>query len=233
MAKANIGGGISGAVSGASIGSSFGPIGTGIGAVVGGLGGLFGGNKKKKKPKPISTLDPQQQSLYNDYVKSLRGEGPLANLYNFDANMANQVFDSNVAKPAYRGFQENIIPQITGQFRGSNLMNSSYTGEALARKGRDVQENLDALRAQQQFAGQQSSQQSKQDALNRILNMQTFAYSAPEQRSPSTIDQILGSVGPQAGQFFADYLKPRAGTSGLSGSSGRALNSLGASGRLF
>ncbi len=229
----NFGGGLSGAASGAAIGSSFGPVGTGVGAVVGGIGGLFGSKKKKKKPKPVSTLDPQQQGLYNDYVSSLRGGGPLKDLYNYDANQANQVFDQNTARPAYRGFQENIIPQITGQFRGNNLMNSSYTGEALGRAGRDVQENLDALRSQQNFAGQQNSQQSKQDALNKILNMQTFAYDRPQERTPSGIDQILGQVAPQAGQFFADFLKPRAGTSGVSNANGN-LNSLsGASGRLF
>jgi hypothetical protein len=231
----NFGGGLSGAASGAAIGSSFGPIGTGVGAAVGGIAGLFGGKKKKKKPKPVSTLDPQQQGLYNDYVGSLRGQGPLKDLYNYDVNQANQVFDANTARPAYRGFQENIIPNITGQFRQNNLMNSSYTGEALGRAGRNVQENLDALRAQQNFAGQQGAQQSKQDALNKILNMQTFANSVPQERAPSTIDQILGSVAPQAGNFFADFLKPRAGTSGqsLSGASGYSNSLSGASGKLF
>jgi hypothetical protein len=218
----NFGGAASGAMSGASIGSAIPGIGTGIGAAVGGIAGLFG-KKKKKKPKMVSTLDAQQQGLYNDYVGSLRGQGPFSDMYNYDADQANQVFDANTARPAYRGFQENVIPQITGQFRGNNLMNSSYTGEALGRAGRNVQENLDALRSQQNFQGQQQSQANKQNAMQNILGMSTFGYEGQAPKS-NAIDQILGATGPAAGQWFSNYLNSsRAGTStpGISGGSGR------------
>lgn len=228
----NFGGAASGAISGASMGSAFGGPGAAIGGALGGIAGLFGKNKKRK-PKKISTLDPQQQGLYNDYVGSLRGQGPFADMYNYDANMANQVFDANVAKPAYRGFQENIIPQITGQFRGNNLMNSSYTGEALARKGRDVQENLDALRLQNQFAGQQQSQANRQNALQNILGMTTFDYQGRAPKS-NMIDQILGATGPAAGQWFSNFLNKGASSGpvpGLGGAAGASNPLFGATGR--
>lgn len=207
----------SGAMSGAAMGSSFGPIGTGVGAVVGGLTGLFGSKKKKKKPKQISTLDPKQQALYNDYVSSIRGEGPFNDLYQYDTEGANQNFDQNVSRPAYRNFQENIIPGITGQFRSNNLQNSSYTGEALSRAGRNVQENLDAQRSNMIFGGQENAKQNKQNSMNNILNMQTFAYDRPGAQNPGTIDQILGKLGPQAGEWFADYISKKSPTSGTSG----------------
>ena len=207
MAKYDAGSAISGAASGASVGSIFGPVGTGIGAIAGGALGLFGSKKKKKKNKVTSTLDPQQQELYKDYIGSLNGQGPYSDLYNFDAEGYNNVFDQTVGRPAYRNFQENIVPGITGQYRSNNLMNSTYSGEALSRAGRDVQENLDAQRSANVFQGQQQAKSSKQNAINNILNMQTFATNKPAPKTPSTIDQILGSVAPQAGEWFADYLK--------------------------
>lgn len=207
MAKYSAGSAVSGAMSGASIGSTFGPWGAAAGGVIGGIAGLFGSKKKRKKAKSISTLDPQQQALYNDYISSLRGEGPFAGMYDFDAEGYNKVFDQTVGRPAYRNFQENIIPGITGQFRGSNIMNSSYTGEALSRAGRDVQENLDAQRSANIFAGQQQANQNKMAGIQNVLGMQTFAMQKPKQGAPSTIDQILGTLAPKAGEWFADYLK--------------------------
>lgn len=203
---ANWGGAAGGALSGAAAGSSFGPWGAAAGGVIGGISGLFGG--KKKKRKRISTLDPQQQSLYDDYVQSIRGDGPLGGLYDYDAEGSNRNFDKNVARPAYRGFEENIIPQITGQFRGNNIGNSSYTGEALGRAGRNVQENLDALRSNTQFQGQQNAQQNKQGAIQNILGMHTFDWQEPGE---SSLDKILGSVGPAAGKYAADYFGGQGG----------------------
>ncbi len=209
MARYDAGSAVSGAISGGSVGSIFGPVGTAVGALTGGVAGLFGSKKKKKKAKPVSSLDPQQQGVYNDYVSSLRGEGPMKDMYNFDANAANANFDANVSRPAYRNFQENVIPGITGQFRGANLQNSSYAGESLSRAGRDVQEGLDARRSDTIFQGQQQANINKQNGINNILNMQTFAYGKQQQGKPSTVDQILGSIAPQAGEWFADYLKSK------------------------
>lgn len=198
----------SGAAGGAAIGTSFLPgWGTAIGAGVGGVLGLFGKKKKKKKPKQISTLDPQQQELYGNQMAALRGEGPMAGLYNFDAEGYNNVFDQTVGRPAYRNFQENVIPNITGQFRGNNLMNSSYAGQSLSRAGRDVQENLDAQRSANIFQGQQQANQNKINASQNLLGLQTQAYQRPEEGKPSTIDQILNSVGSAGGEWLADYVK--------------------------
>ena len=207
MASYSAASGASGALSGGQLGFSVGgPVGGAIGATVGGLAGLFGSKKKKRKPKQISTLDPQQQQLYDQYVQSIRGEGPLAGLHGFDAQGANQNFDANVARPAYRNFQENIIPQITGQFRSGNLQNSSYAGQGLARAGRDVQENLDAQRSNMIFNGQQNAQNSKNSALNNILGMQTFAQERPREQQPSAINQVFSQMAPKAGDWFADML---------------------------
>jgi hypothetical protein len=208
---ADWGSGLSGAAGGAATGSMFGPIGTAAGGVIGGLVGLFGGKKKKKKPKQLSTLDPQQQALYKDHMAGLNGQGQFADLYKYDAEGANSNFDQNVSRPAYRNFQENIIPGITGQFRSQNLMNSSYTGEALGRAGRNVQENLDAQRSNMIFNGQQQANQNKINGITSALDRQTMAYSKPGPQNPSTLDQILGSLGESSGQYLADYFSKGSG----------------------
>ena len=213
MAKYSASGALSGAATGASIGSTFLPgIGTGVGAVVGGIAGLFG-SKKKKKPKRISTLDPQQQALYKDYIASIRGEGPMKDMYNFDAEGYNKVFDQTVGKQAYRNFNENVIPSITGQFRQNNLGTSSYTGEALSRAGRNVQENLDAQRSANIFQGQQQANVNKQNAMDKILNMQTFAYNQPGEQKKNVLDQILSGGAEGAGQWFSDFINKKSGNS--------------------
>ncbi len=203
----DVGTGVSGAVTGAGTGFSIaGPPGALVGGIVGLGAGLFG-KKKKKKPKPISTLDPQQQQLYNEYISSLRGEGPYSSLFNYDAEGANANFDKNVGRPAYRKFEENVIPGITGQFRKGNIGQSSYTGEALSRAGRDVQEHLDALRSDMQFQGQQQANQNKLTGMNNMLNLQTQAYQKPGPENPSVLDQTLSSFGPMAAEMFADAVK--------------------------
>jgi hypothetical protein len=204
---ADFGNAFTGAVTGASAGSSFGVPGALIGGAAGGILGLFGGNNKKPKAKKISTLDKKQQALYQEYVDALHGQGPFADLYGFDAEAANANFENMYSRPAYRQFQENVIPKITGQFRGSNLMNSTYAGESLSRAGRDVQESLDAQRANMIYQGTQDALNRKQNSIDNILRLQTFAYQQPQQGSGNAIDQILGTLAPYAGQMAGDFVK--------------------------
>lgn len=198
----DVGGGLSGAASGAALGSSFGPIGTGVGAVAGGLLGAFG--RKKRKPKRISTLDKMQQGIYNQYGEGLQGKGKFADLFNFDASKARENFNKSYAQPAYQNFQENVVPGITGQFRGGNLQNSSYLAGALAKAGTDVQRNLDAHLADILYQGQNASIDRRINGINNILNQQTFAY---QQEGPSAGEQGFGALlnagGTAAGNIVA------------------------------
>lgn len=210
----DFGNAISGAVKGGATGAAGGPWTAAAGAVTGGLLGLFG-SKKKKKKKKVSAFDPQQQELYSQHNQAIQGQGPMADLYNWDANQANDVFEKNVANPAYRNFNENIVPRVTGEFRSNNLQNSSYAADALARHGRDVQESLNAKRADIQFSGQQNAQTAKRNAIENTLNRSTFAQPTPTEKAPSTIDQILNSVGPQASQWIMDYIGKKNSSNGI------------------
>lgn len=182
MVKPNWGSGVSGAISGGVTGSSAGVPGAIIGAVTGGLTGLFGSGKKKKKKK-LSTLDPLQQQLNESEFEALHNnKGPLADLYNYNPEQANKVFDETIARYANRDFAENKVPQITGQFRSNSLQNSSYTGEALSRAGRDVQESLNAQRNQYLYGLESQNRAAKRNAIENFQNRTTFDY---EKKDPA------------------------------------------------
>jgi len=200
MGKFDTGGALSGAASGAAAGSTFGPIGTGVGALAGGLLGAFG--RKKKKPKKISTLDKTQQGIYQKYAQGLQGQGEFSDMFNFDAGAARDNFSKMFAQPAYQQFQEELVPSITGQFRGGNLQNSSYLGGALAKAGTNVQKNLDAQLSNMLYQGQNDSINRRVNGVNNLLNMQTFAYQQPQQ---SAGDKAFGALSKYGGQKLGEY----------------------------
>jgi hypothetical protein len=179
--KPNWGESASGAVQGGVQGAAAGgPVGGVVGAVTGFAKGVFSKKKKKKKPKKVSTLDEKQQKLNDEQYAALKGEGPLADLYNYDPEAANKVFDENIARYAYRDLKEKGIPGVTGQFRSNGLMQSSYAGDAISKLVRDVQESLDAKRSDYLYNEQKAARKSKQDAVENLQNRQTFAYQQPQ-----------------------------------------------------
>jgi hypothetical protein len=196
--------GATGALSGASTGAAIGgPWGAAIGGVVGGVAGLFGGGKKKKKKK-LSTFDKRQQQLNNQQHDAILGKGPLADLYNYDPEAANAVFDKNIANPAYRKFKEDLAPGITGQFRSQGLMNSSYAG--------DIQESLDAQRSQYLYGEQKDARTAKRNAVDSLQGRQTFAVDTAAQSGGFDINKVLGSITPEMISGVKDYFKPAGGT---------------------
>lgn len=202
MGKLDFGAGAGGAAAGAATGSAFGPIGTGVGAVAGGLLGLFG-RSKKKKPKRISTLDDTQKGIYDKYAQGLQGQGQFADMFNFDSKAATRNFNSMYAQPAYQQFQEEVVPGITGQFRGGNLQNSSYLGGALSKAGTDVQKNLNSQLANMLYQGQNDSVNRRINGINSLLNMQTFAYQQPQQSAGDNVfNSLLDVGGKAAGAYF-------------------------------
>lgn len=206
-------GGATGALSGASTGATIGSvipgvgtaIGAGIGGLVGGVAGLFGGKKKKKKK--VSSLDKNQQRLNKQQHEAVLGKGPLADLYNYDPEAANAVFDQNIARVAYRDLNEQAIPSVTGQFRSAGLMNSSYAGDAVAKLARDVQENLDAQRTQYLYGEQKDARTAKRSAVENLQNRQTFAYDKNASGGGFDINKVLGSITPEMTDQIANYFK--------------------------
>ena len=193
---------LGGAGTGAIYGGTFGgPVGAAAGGVLGGLLGLFGGGKKK--PKRISTMDPTQQGIYGDYASALRGQGgPLADVFGpADLDRVRQLYQQSYAEPAYRNWQENVVPGITGQFRGNNLQNSSYLGGALSKSGENLQRGLDADLANILYNSEQSGINRRQRGIENILSSNTFDYKKKER---SLIDELLSALSGGAGTLLAN-----------------------------
>lgn len=147
------------------------------------------------RPKKVSTMDKMQQGLYNQMAQALQGGGgPLGDIYSFDPEAAQNFWQQSLVNPAMQNFNEQVVPGITGAFRGNNLQNSSYLGGGLAKSGTDLQSSLNAQLAQMLYQGQQDAINRKQGGLNQLLNMQTQAY----QTSP--IMQLLSALASSAGQ---------------------------------
>lgn len=211
MPKSDWGSGFSGAASGAATGFSIGgPAGAAVGGLTGFVTGLFGGGKKKKKPKKVSTLDKNQQKLNDMQHQSILGKGPLADLYNYNPEQANSVFDQTIGNPAWRNFAEKGAPTITGSFRNQGLQNSSYVGDALAKSGRDIQETLNGQRARYLYDQENEARGAKRQAVENIQNRTTFDYQQPHasQGNPNSIDSIMKSL--SGNQEFSDYLQTMA-----------------------
>jgi hypothetical protein len=217
---ANFTAGATGALSGASTGATIGSvipgvgtaIGAGVGALIGGVTGLFGSKKKKKKK--LTSFDKRQEGLNKQQHEAVLGKGPLADLYNYDPEAANNVFDKTIARKAYRDLNESAIPSVTGQFRSNGLINSSYAGDAVAKLTRDVQENLDAQRTQYLYGEQKDARNARRNAVENLQNRSTFAYDTTNQGSRGfDINSVLKSITPEMTDQLADYFKqnPKAG----------------------
>lgn len=193
-------GGLGGAGTGAIYGAQFGgPIGGAIGAGIGGLAGLF---NKKKKPKQLSTFDPQQQELYKNYMTALQGGGgPLGDIFGqFDPEQIRKLYTQQYAQPAYQQFNQEVVPGITGQFRGGNLQNSSYLGGALAKAGSDVQNNLNGNLGQMLYQAQQAQINRRQQGIGSMLGQSTFGYQQPQS---SVFDNLLSGLSTGASDLLA------------------------------
>lgn len=202
-------GAATGALSGAGTGFAIGgPIGAAVGGLAGGAAGLFGKKKKKKR----STFDKNQQQLHSEQYGAFHGEGPLSDLYSYDPEQANQVFDQTIGRKAQRDFQENTIPGLTGAFRSNGLQNSSYLGESLSKAGRDVQESLDALRSKYLYEEQSNAKNAKRNAINEYQNRTTFDVDVGQKNFD--ISSILNSISPEMKAGLKDYFSGEKATAG-------------------
>lgn len=208
MARLDAGGAASGAAGGALTGLG---LGGAPGAVAGGLlgfaGGLFGGRKKKKKR---STLDKRQQMINEQQAQGLMGQGQFADLYNYDPEKANAVFDKNVARRAQRDWSETTVPGITGNFRKMGLEESGYVADAVAKSGRDVQESLDAQRANYLYGQESEARGAKRSAIENYQNRNTQERQTRGQGG-FNINDIIKSIPPEAIAGVMDYFKKNPG----------------------
>ena len=172
----------------------------------GALGGAaFNRLNKTRKPKKVSLLDDRQENILELLNQAAQGQGPFAGLTQTDPEQTAGFFNEAVAQPLINQFNEEILPGITGQFRGKGLGQSTFAGQAAARAGEGLERTLASQLANQQFAQLNQGNQNLMSILNTILDKQTSGFQQP-QLSP--LDQMLGqllNLGTQAAgkAFFA------------------------------
>lgn len=191
-----------GALTGFTVG---GPPGAFIGGAVGAVKGFFGGRKRKAKKR--STMDKKQQQLNDQQYEAINGRGPDADLYNYDPQKANDVFDKNVANRAYKKFEEDLAPRITGNFRSEGLGKSSYVGDALTKLASDIQEDLNGKRTQTLYDLENNTKNAKRKAYEDYQNRTTFDYDKEPQRPDSGFDVGDTTKYFTSGKAANDFLK--------------------------
>ena len=184
MAFGDILGGVgAGALSGATAGSAFGAVGAGVGAGLGGLLGGFGARGKgSKEGQFMSTLSPEQQSLFSQLLGQFKGEYSGQNQEQFEA-------------PYLRQFNEQTIPGLAEQFSGlgAGSQSSSAFRQSLGAAGAGLSEQLASIGANKKENALQS--------LLQLLNLNTQAYMPG---SMSGLQQFLVGAAPGVGQALGN-----------------------------
>lgn len=189
----------------------------GLGAMLGGaaISGLLG-SKGGSSPsmQQFEQLSPEQKAMLNELLKTLQPQigGMLGNLgYDltaqpsyaqglealqaqlggFDPTRTIEAFESGVAKPALRQFQEQVAPSIQERFIGSGAGRSGALGQQLAMAGSRLEEGLAGQKAQMLAQGEQSAQARQLQAISQALG---YAQ-APQATQSQSISQLLQAMG--------------------------------------
>ena len=157
---------------------------------LGGLGGLLGGGGGDEEIRH-SLFTDEQQKLLSQILGGLGGEGGateqglsfLTNLLSGD-----QGSFERAAAPFTRQFEEQTVPQLASRFAGQDALSSSAFGQALGGAGAGLQENLAALKGQQQQQGLQGLMQLMGIGLTKQFDTEI------KQAAPNPLAGILGTV---------------------------------------
>lgn len=204
MAGFNLGGATGGALTGAGAGSAFGPWGTVAGGILGALGGGFGGGSAQSSTK--SVFDKNQRKLNQELYEGLEGRGPYANLFTFDPTRSTEYYQQSFVNPAMQQFERSLAPKIMGQFRGGNLGQSSYAGQAIGQAASDVQRDLNSQLARLLYEGENAAINRRLNTVQNLLGQSTQAYQpAPD----NPMMELFKSLGPAAMQALARQYGPQ------------------------
>lgn len=163
--------------------------------------GLFTGRKGKFEQR--STLNQQQQPLFDQLQASLQGQGAggafgqTADYYRDLYSNDSQAF-KDFAAPEMRRFNEDIIPGLAEQFAGmgSGGLSSSGFRNAGVQAGTDLSERLGAMRQQLRQQGIQGMSQLGQFGLSPQFNENIY-----QKGQPGLIDSAGPGLGAVAGMF--------------------------------
>lgn len=159
------------------------------------------GNPEKREN--VSTLRPEQESLYNQLIGAGQGAGAGGAFGTAADYYRNLLSDENAdynafSAPMLRQYNQDIIPGISEQFAGMGAGGLSSSGfrNAQVQGATDLAERLGALRASLRQAGAQGLQNIGQTGLqNFSQNMIT------EHATPGFLSTVAPLVGTALGAF--------------------------------
>lgn len=168
------------------------------------VGNFFREFTKDRSPKKFSTRT-KDQDIINQLISQAitSGEGPLAGLVNLDPAASAERYNQAVAQPLITQFNEEILPGITGQFRGSGLGNSTFAGQASARAGEGLERQLASGLAQYQGQQEQNIMNNIMNLLGLRLNQQEFGF---KEQTPNLFAQGAVGFAQGAGQGVGRYV---------------------------
>lgn len=166
---------------------------------------------EKGKYKKLTTLTPEQQSLYDQYLNAAQNRGAggafgqAADYYRDILEDKPEVMQAYI-DPEMRRYREEIVPELSEQFAGmgSGALSSSGFRNAAVRSGVDLQERLGLIRAQ-----------LRQNAAQGLMGMQEGA-------TKPTFENVYRKGQPGFWQTFGQSFARGAGES-----FGKGLGSMG------
>jgi hypothetical protein len=204
-----------GAASGFSMGGPWGAAaGGGLGLLLGILaarggkgGGGFGGSNSEFQTLP--TMNPEQMEYLQQILSGLQGGASnvpgmeyLTSLFSNNPNAFKEY-----EAPAFRQFNEQILPGIAERFTGTGAgsRSSSAFNNSAAMAGSRLSENLAAQRANLRGNAVGQLQNYGQQALNPTFE-NLYA-----QGQPGLLQGIAGGIGQGAGALGSQYLMKKFG----------------------
>lgn len=163
-----------------------------------GLPGMGLGFMGNDQPKKLSSLDPNQQKLWNtftDRLQNFSGADQSSIDYLMQLMDPNSEAVSQFTAPHMRQFNEQTVPGLAERFAGMGGMggglSSSGFGQSLSAAGSGLQEKLAALKAGLGTQAANNLMNTYGNRMGTAMGTQTFGYQKPQQSMLETLGPAI------------------------------------------
>jgi hypothetical protein len=152
----------------------------------------------------VQNFGPQRQSAFNQFAQNPGqfdlSQNPLYKqitdliskspyMQQFDPKQGNEYFDQGVANPAWKMYNEQVLPGIKQQYYNASGVYGSALNGAINQSSQNLQQGLGQLRSNYL---QQGEQQHRQGQLQSIAQSLGLAQ-APAQQNLQYYNQLFGT----------------------------------------
>lgn len=177
---------------------------------------LFGGTKgTPPSTKKISALGDTGKELFDLIHQGVLGQGPFASIFGgFDPEQINQFFQTGVADPMRKQFQERTLPGLAQRTVGAGLSRSSGLQRQIGQQENDLEDRLMAMLAQQQMGARESALQRQRGGIENLLKTpETIIQQTPgTSGTPGMLEQFLPQALGMAGSAIGGPVFGAAGS---------------------